>query len=42
MLYKRYVSDRKKGRTEMKIHKTFAWLTVVCFCVTMISGYKKK
>jgi len=26
----------------MKIHKTFAWLTVLCFLLAIIAGYEKK
>ncbi len=32
----------RKGGIPMKVHKTFAWLTVICFFATMITGYKKK
>ena len=27
---------------EMKKHKMFAWLTVFCFLMTIITGYGKK
>lgn len=33
---------RKKGNEYMKMHKMFAWGTVVCFVMTMITGYKRK
>jgi len=26
----------------MKYHKTFAWLTVICFVLTIITGYEHK
>ena len=26
----------------MKMHRFFAWMTVVCFLLTMVTGYKKK
>jgi len=26
----------------MKIHKTFAWLTVLCFLLAIVAGYEKK
>lgn len=31
-----------KGNDYMKLHKLFAWGTVVCFVLTMITGYKRK
>ena len=31
----------KKG-TAMKYHKFFAWATICCFFMTMVTGYKKK
>jgi 7,8-dihydropterin-6-yl-methyl-4-(beta-D-ribofuranosyl)aminobenzene 5'-phosphate synthase len=32
-----------RRRTEyMKCHKFFAWATVVCFILTMLTGYKRK
>jgi len=33
---------KKKGNGFMKMHKMFAWGTVVCFVMTMITGYTKK
>jgi len=27
---------------KMKKHKMFAWLTVFCFLMTIITGYEKK
>lgn len=34
---------KEKRRNEyMKWHKFFAWATVFCFCMVMITGYKKK
>ncbi|MCR5108341.1 MAG: MBL fold metallo-hydrolase [Lachnospiraceae bacterium] len=34
---------KKEGRSSfMKWHKFFAWATVFCFCLTMITGYEKK
>ena len=33
----------KKGKkTYMKMHRLFAWGTVVCFVMTMVTGYMKK
>ncbi len=32
----------KKGRGGMKLHKIFAWATVGCFIMTMVTGYKRK
>ncbi|MCR4903838.1 MAG: MBL fold metallo-hydrolase [Butyrivibrio sp.] len=32
----------KKGGNYMKWHKFFAWATVVCFIMCMITGYKRK
>jgi|GEM_PF-2646332 len=26
----------------MKRHRFFAWMTIVCFLLTMVTGYKKK
>jgi len=26
----------------MKMHRFFAWMTVICFLLTMATGYKKK
>ena len=26
----------------MKNHRFFAWMTVICFLLTMYTGYKKK
>jgi len=33
---------KKKGNGFMKMHKMFAWGTVVCFVMTMITGYTRK
>ena len=34
---------KKKGRSDyMKSHKFFAWATVFCFVMTMITGYKRQ
>lgn len=34
---------KKKGRSGyMKSHKFFAWATVFCFVMTMITGYKRQ
>ena len=33
---------RKKRSEYMKWHKLFAWGTVVCFVMTMVTGYKRK
>ena len=33
---------RKKRSEYMKWHKFFAWGTVVCFVMTMVTGYKRK
>jgi len=27
---------------KMRYHKTFAWLTVICFILAIITGYEKK
>ena len=36
-------TDGKKGKNKfMKWHKFFAWATVICFLLTMYTGYKKK
>jgi hypothetical protein len=32
----------KGGKIVMKKHRFFAWMTVICFLLTMITGYKKK
>ena len=32
----------KKGNTYMKFHKLFAWGTVFCFAMTMLTGYRRK
>ena len=32
----------KKGSSGMKLHKFFAWATVGCFVMTMVTGYKHK
>ena len=32
----------KKGSGGMKLHKFFAWATVGCFVMTMVTGYKHK
>ena len=34
--------EKFMGRDAMKCHKFFAWATVVCFVITMITGYKKQ
>ena len=37
------VKHKKKGRSGyMKSHKFFAWATVFCFVMTMITGYKRQ
>lgn len=36
------ISLEKKKREYMKMHKLFAWGTVFCFAMTMITGYKRK
>lgn len=37
------VKHKEKGRSGyMKSHKFFAWATVFCFVMTMITGYKKQ
>ncbi|MBO6112626.1 MAG: MBL fold metallo-hydrolase [Lachnospiraceae bacterium] len=42
-LSKTVVERKKKERSSfMKWHKFFAWATVFCFVMTMITGYKKK
>ena len=42
-LSKIVVERKKKERSSfMKWHKFFAWATVFCFVMTMITGYKKK
>ena len=39
----KYRKPRKNRRsTYMKLHKFFAWATVVCFILTMITGIKRK
>ena len=35
-------SAKKKRSEYMKWHKFFAWGTVVCFVMTMVTGYKRK
>ena len=35
-------SAQKKRRDYMKWHKFFAWGTVACFVMTMVTGYKRK
>ena len=35
-------SERIKETHIMKAHKFFAWMTVFCFAMTMITGYKKQ
>ena len=35
-------SAQKKRRDYMKWHRFFAWGTVACFVMTMITGYKRK
>ena len=35
-------SAQKKRRDYMKWHKYFAWGTVACFVMTMVTGYKRK
>ena len=35
-------SAKKKRSEYMKWHKFFAWGTVVCFVMTMMTGYKRK
>jgi 7,8-dihydropterin-6-yl-methyl-4-(beta-D-ribofuranosyl)aminobenzene 5'-phosphate synthase len=32
----------KGGKIVMKKHRFFAWMTVICFLLTMMTGYKKK
>ena len=32
----------RKRRAYMKCHKFFAWATVACFVMTMVTGYKRK
>ena len=34
--------DKERKQVFMKWHKFFAWATVVCFVMTMITGYEKK
>ncbi|MCR5747434.1 MAG: MBL fold metallo-hydrolase [Lachnospiraceae bacterium] len=34
--------ENKRRSTYMKWHKIFAWATVVCFIMTMVTGYQKK
>ena len=34
--------NKKKGKSAMKWHKFFAWATVACFIMTMLTGYKRK
>ena len=38
----RIPKTKKRRDTYMKCHKFFAWATVVCFIMTMITGYRKK
>ena len=33
---------QKRRREYMKWHRFFAWGTVVCFVMTMVTGYKRK
>lgn len=36
-------APKKKGKNSfMKFHKFFAWATVFCFIMTMVTGYKRK
>ncbi len=34
--------EKKGGSSSMKWHKFYAWATVFCFVMTMITGYKRK
>ena len=34
--------ERKRRKSYMKYHKFFAWATVVCFLITMATGYERK
>ena len=36
------IIPKKGGKKGMKWHKFFAWATVFCFCMTMITGYEHK
>ncbi len=38
---KKWVAKKEGRSTFMKWHKFFAWATVICFFMTMITGYKK-
>ena len=33
---------KKRRNAYMKCHKFFAWATVVCFIMTMVTGYQKR
>ena len=35
-------ANERKGGNIMKQHKFFAWATVFCFFMTMITGYQRK
>lgn len=34
--------NKNKEEEKMKQHKFFAWATVFCFVMTMLTGYKRK
>ena len=42
VVIKKWVAKKERRSTFMKWHKFFAWATVICFFMTMITGYKKK
>ena len=37
-----YKAANRKRSAYMKCHKFFAWATVACFVMTMVTGYKRK
>lgn len=39
---KTHSTFRKGSRTYMKAHRAFAWGTVICFFMTMVTGYMRK
>ena len=39
--YQKSVQEERRGQF-MKWHKFFAWATVICFIITMMTGYEKK
>lgn len=36
------IFSKQKAGDGMKVHKALAWMTVLCFVLTIITGYKKQ